>query len=951
MSREEPQGTDEGWSPEPNPSGPLDPDERQRLDAGSDGCKRAGRSITIISFIFPVLLILAALGYAGMRYYVHQAMRDALPQVDGSIPVTRAGVPFFGLAAPVTVERDVHGVPHIHASSLDDLVFAQGYVTAQDRLWQMELLRRVAAGDLAEVLGSAFIEHDRLQRTLQMRAAADRAIAVLPADQKHWLEVYARGVNASMAAQIEHLPLEFRVLRYKGIAPWTPRDSLLIGLVMYQDFSSSYLQKLGREAITARLPPELIADLYPVGSWRDHPPGQPTLDLTAPRPEYEDIPLDRSQTQLRLPQRPPSHPSLQGPVFDASAPKPSPGQSVPAADLLALQKTLALCRGGCDECVAGSNNWAVAGSRTVSGSPMLSNDMHMALSIPGLWYEADLEAENPAPMAEFHVAGVTLPGTPFVIAGHNAHVAWGFTNLRADVQDIYIEHTRGTTKGAEYQSADGAWHPLRYRREVIHVRNAPDVTLDVPLVRHGDVDMPIISSIYPGEKRSLSLRWSAYDPANIASPFFDVDSAVDWSSMLSAFSLFGGPALNLVYADDRGHIGYHAVGRIPVRGDIANPSPLSPLPTDAVDAGAASHEWAGYIPFDQLPQAFDPPDGVLATANARITLDGYRYPVTLDWDPPYRTERIYKVLKAGGNLSAGSFGTPGNAAGPSRKLTPADMLALQNDVFSELDLIVAQRLAYSIDHATGPLKQNKTLRQAADILRGWNGRVDADAAAPAIVDAARSVFWEMLLVPKFAPQLGPKLASGEDITKDLLTPAGHDGNLWKVYLWGERSSVEERMVTGFPTRWLPPGFATWEDFLAEVVVRGLHDFHAPSDLNTWRQAKAFPLDIEHPIFVRSSLLKNLIGVPTGTGPQPQSGDNSTVKWAGAAFGPSERFTADLSDPDLTTLNIVLGQSGNVSSPWYMDQFPAWLHGATYSLPFTPAGVRPTITHTLMLTPR
>ena len=238
-----------------------------------------------------------------------------------------------------------------------------------------------------------------------------------------------------------------------------------------------------------------------------------------------------------------------------------------------------------------------------------------------------------------------LPGTPFIIAGHNAHVAWGFTNLGADVQDLYIEHTRGTPSGAEYQTAGGQWLPVHYQTEVIHVRGSADVILDVPLTHHGNIDTPIISSIFPSEKRSLSLRWTIYDPANVTAPFFAVNSASDWTTMLSAFSTWGGPAQNLMYADDQGHIGYHAVGRIPVRGDVNNPSPLSPVPTDATAPDAASHEWAGYIPFDQLPQAFDPPDGVLATANGRVTPDGYRYPITLDWMAPYRTERIYKILE------------------------------------------------------------------------------------------------------------------------------------------------------------------------------------------------------------------------------------------------------------------------------------------------------------------
>jgi penicillin amidase len=281
------------------------------------------------------------------------------------------------------------------------------------------------------------------------------------------------------------------------------------------------------------------------------------------------------------------------------------------------------------------------------------------------------------------------------------------------------------------------------------------------------------------------------------------------------------------------------------------------------------------------------------------------------------------------------------------------MLTLQNDVFSELDQVIAQRLAYSIDHASGPLKDDKTLRQAADLLRKWNGNVDANAAAPAIVNAARNAFWPMLLIPKLAPQFAAQVAKGVDLStiKNLPPDDVRAIDLWRLYTWGERGSVEEQMLMHTPARWLPAAYPTWEDFLAAVVQRGLRNSHAPRDLSTWQQGKASPLDIEHPIFSRSTFLQRLIGVPTGTGVQEQSGDGTTIKQLGPGFGPSERFTTDLSDPDRTTLNIVLGESGNPTSPWFRDQLQAWLRGTTYPLPFSPSAIRAGTTHTLTLNPR
>jgi len=854
--------------------------------------RRRLRLVRIVVIFAVLVVILAAIGFFYGRHWTRQAMRDALPQLDGSISIS-------GLSAPVTVQRDDHGVPHLRASTLDDLVMAQGFVTAQDRLWQMDALRRHAAGNLAEILGAALVSHDRAQRTLQVRAAADRALATLPPDQLHLLERYAAGVNASIATQSAHLPLEFRLIRYQP-APWTPRDSLLVGLVMFQDLTTSFPQELNREALTSRLPEHLIADLYPVGSWRDHPPAQPIVDLTAPQTDIPDVPLDESQTKLRKPAL----------------------SSASLEDLLALQQTLKnpICEG----CFAGSNDWVVSGAHTATGKPLLSNDMHLAHSIPGIWYQADLEA------GDLHVSGVSLPGVPFIIVGHNAHVAWGFTNLGAEVQDVYIEHTRGSGGTAEYEAIDGSWHPIVHQQEIIHVKGAKDIVLDVPATQHGTAVTPIISGIFPTEKRSLSLRWTIYDPANVTPSFLAINSATDGASLVAAFSTFGGPAQNLVYADDQGHIGYHSVGKIPIRGSITAPSPISPVPADALDA---TQDWVGSIPYEMLPRSVDPPNGILATANARVTSDDYPYPVTLNWAAPYRNERIWKVLTE-------------RALATKDHLTPADMLALQTDVYSDLDHVIAQRLAYAIDHTSrSEFKTNmsaaKRLHEAADLLRDWNGSMDADAAAPAIVVATRAALWPLLLNPQLKSQPEAKF----DLQPNSAPPTAAS-----LYTWGNKSYAEEWLIMHTPSRWLPSAYVTWDDLLAAAVSKALVDAHAPADLAKWRFGEFHPIDIEHPIYSQSPILQRVIGLPIGTGIQPQSGDDATVKQVGRSFGPSERFTADLSDLDHSTLNLVLGESSNPASPWFMDQWPAWYHGTTFLMPFTNAAVDAVATHTLTLTP-
>ena len=888
----------EDASGQPLAEEPASPGAEEKGPEEKDPWLSASRLPKIAGLAVLVAALLALAGFYGARYWLRSSARRNLPQLDGSLAVP-------GLRAQVTVERDARGVPHIAAQTMDDLVFSQGYVTAADRLFQMDVLRRHSAGELAEVLGSSAVGLDRLQRTLQVRAAADRTVTHLPAAQLHLLEVYAAGVNASMAAQAGRLPVEFKMLGYEP-KPWTPRDSLLVELQMFQDLTTSFPVKLARAALTERLPPELAADLYPVGSWRDHPPTAPVQDLTIEGPPIEQVPLDESQSSLRL------EPGLAGKVV---LPEPM--------------------------WVAGSNDWVVSGAHTASGKPMLSNDMHLSHTAPGIWYEADLQA------GEFHAAGVSIPGLPLIVVGHNAHIAWGFTNTGADVQTVYVEAVRGTGAEAQFRAVDGTWQPLVHLPEVIKVRRGRDVTLDVVATRHGEAVTPILNpALATTVNRPLALRWTVYDPEVVKIPTYEVDSAKDWPSFLAALSGGGLPSQNVVYADDQGHIGYHMVGSIPVRGmgplagfgaaglpaDVARATPTEPTQSPTMTAMAdplngtgvqapdvqtkvsmnsispvpevpmAAREWTGYVPFAQLPQVFDPPGGVIATANSRTTPDDYSYPITLNWAEPYRNERIWKSL------------------GHKTGLTPGDMLALEDDVYSDFDHVLAERLAYALDNElekpARPLNaaQRKTLRQAADLLRTFNGRMTIDSPAAAVVASVHGVLWPMLLASHV-----PGVKSARELNE--------------LYVWGEKDYALEQVMMHTPPRWLPKGFRDWNDFLTGAIEAGLTEARAPADLSTWRYGAIHVLDIEHPIFAQSPLLQRVFGLPTGTGVLPQSGDGTTVKQVGRSFGPSERMTVDLGNPDRTTLNLVLGESGDPVSPWYMDQFAAWYRGTTFPMPF------------------
>lgn len=923
--------------------------EMQRKQSHPEPRRSRLRALRLWGYGLMAMLALIVLLGVTATLWLRYKMHAALPELDGQTQVT-------GLGSEVMVTRDAQGMPSIQAQTLDDLLFAQGYVTAQDRLWQMDALRRHGAGELAEILGPGLVDHDRQQRLLQLRAAADRAVGALPADQRHQLDVYAKGVNAYMSSHANRLPVEFALLHYTP-APWTPRDSLLVVLCMWQDLSTTFPTKIAREALAQHLPAALLADLYPVGSWRDRPPSQPQPDLTTEHEEVEQVPLDRTQTRLVRPELP----------------------FAPAAAINRVAETFA--QPACEDCQPGSNNWAVSGARSASGAPLVSNDMHLGLTVPDIWYEAALHVkalDSAAPVLD--VAGFTLPGVPFVIVGRNAHVAWGFTAMLGDLQDVRIEHVRGAGDAMEYQRADGSWEKVEHHRELIRVRGGRDVTQDVLCTQAplgaGTITTPIISPLFPGEKRMLSLAWTAYDPTAVQIPALAINTASNGKELEAALGGLYGPTLSAVWGDDGGHIGYHAVGRIPVRGPAlqrpravtlsitpagaddnngalpedeeaeaarddeempaspaaqppstgASPEHAGPsaatgftigsaiayAPVDAVDPAQA---WSGYVPYDKLPAVSDPVTGYLATANARVTPDDYPYFLSSDWIDAYRVERITLLLK------------------DRRGLTPADMLAIQNDDFSDIDRTMGQKLAYAIDHAS-PQKDRERLKQAAELLRRWDGRMDPDSPAGAMVLATRDALWPLLLKAQIAAhdRQKPDSAAVADAAK--------------LYLWGERTTALETLLAHQPARWLPKSFATWNDFLAAAVESALSGTGAPHDLAKWKLAAYHPTEIAHPVFGSHGIVARVLGVATGSGVQPVRGDATTVRASGLHFGPSERFDADLGNADATLGNITTGESGNPASPWYLDQFHPWLVGQSFAQPLS----HPQAAHTLRLTP-
>ncbi len=785
------------------------------------------RKLLLALLLLVVLVIVLPVGWFYWR------ARHALPAYQGELH-------FSGLREPVRILRDERALPHIYARNLDDLFFAQGYAHAQERLWQMDLLRRTVRGRLAEIFGPAAIPLDKENRLLGLGDAADRATEALDSDTRAQLEAYARGVNAFVAERrgslyFSRLPLEFLLLRYQP-EPWQPADSLAIGLNMFKLLTTVWPTEMARAQVSERVGPERAADLYVARSDHDHPIAEPVL---GPRPRTRERVFVARQCHHPL----------------ASSVEEMP--------------------------LAASNNWAVAGARTASGAPLLANDMHLPHGIPSIWFLNHLKSP------EVDVIGFSLPGIPWVIAGHNARVAWGFTNVMADVQDLFIERFNPDDP-SQYMTPTG-WQTVGRRREHIIVRNVEDVTVDVLVTRHGPI-------VHEDGDLKLALQWTALEPGHVSFPFLPINQAQNWEEFTAALAAYGGPPQNVMYADADGNIGYHAAGRLPVRrtgrGEV-------PVPGDS-----SQFDWIDYIPFDRLPHAFKPPAGVLATANNRTVPDDYPYYMSDHWASPSRIARIYELLAE------------------EKPFTPEDMLRIQGDVVSLHDRFLAQQLVAAGDTAGSHPPQRA---QALAVLRAWDGSMQADAVAPVLTTAVE-----------------------DNLEEELLRP--HLGDNWKDYSWFMSPVFLDNVLRERPDRWLPEKYESYDALLLAALDRALADLRKEAgslNLQRLRWGERMRVRFAHPLGSRLPVLRRWFTV----GGDPQSGGRYTVKQTGRTYGPSERLVVDFSKLDASLMNITVGQSGHLLSPHYADQYRAWLAVRSFPTPFSDAAVERTTRHTLHLLPQ
>jgi penicillin amidase len=513
-----------------------------------------------------------------------------------SVPL-RSDVHLEGLREQVVVRRDARSVPYIEAKNDADLYFVQGYVTASDRLWQMDLLRRVARGETAELFGRQTLEEDKRWRRFGFARIAEATVAASDADVLAALQNYSRGVNAYISTLTdETIPPEFRILQIRP-RPWTPADSVVIGKILAEALSSTYQHDLRRDALKGLDPAKLA-------------------DLTNPVTTYDVILFGTDKAASR--------PAASGTV-------PRIGEAmIAAANVEMALRARSLQRIGLyAEDLAASNNWVVSGKRTADGKPILANDPHLMPSAPGIWYMVHLSTPS------MRVAGVTFPGSAGVVLGHNEHIAWGATNVGPDVQDLYVETFN---EEGNYKTPEG-WAAPTTRKEEIRVRTdllQPATTVEVFEVKETRNGPIIIDT----DSRKLALKWTAFDTANREfDAFFHLNRAKDWEAFKRALSGYGGAMQNFIYADTKGNIGWYAAGKVPIRRNGDGSLPF--------DGSGSDGDWVGYIPFGELPNLFNPPSGFIMTANQRIVGMDYKYPqIARDFAPPWRARRLFDLLAA-----------------------------------------------------------------------------------------------------------------------------------------------------------------------------------------------------------------------------------------------------------------------------------------------------------------
>lgn len=849
-----------------------------------------------------VLVLLVGSGIGAWAFT--NTLHASYPQTSGTLQIT-------GLSGPVSVQRDANGIPQIYAQSSADLFLAEGYVQAQDRFWQMDVDRHITSGTLASMLGSGALKYDEFVRTLGWRSVAEQSYTQLKPETKQFLQAYSQGVNDYLATHsggsslsIEYTiigaPLVGTVSNYKPAA-WTPVDSVAWIEAMAWDLRENVDNEIARSLLTQTLSADQIEQLYPSYPYSTH---------------------STIVTQG----------ALVGSAYEqnatAAAALPSAAQ-LKLAQLSQLLSQIPSVLGPADPAGSGvgSNSWVVSGSLTSTGMPLLANDPHLAPSVPSIWYQVGLHCVNLGAQCPYDVAGYSFPGMPGVVIGHNADVAWGFTNEGADVSDLYLEKI----DGADYLY-DGKEYPLTERTETIDVAGQQPVTITVRSTRHG----PLISDVSdtdklvgkdapaarsgdpaqgaaPGIQYGVALQWTALQPNPTLDALFELDRAADWTEFRAAAADFTVPAQNLVYADTKGNIGYQAPGRIPIRksGDGRWPVP----------GWTSAYDWTGYIPFSALPNEYNPAQGFIVTANNAVVGPTYPYTLTTDWDYGYRSQRITDDIQ--------------RLTSNGHKISVSDMASIQDDSYNpEAALLTPYLLKLKTDAFTKP---------AQALLKNWDYTQPATSGAAAYYNAV----WAEILKLTFQA----KLPSGVD-----LSTLGFDG--------GDRwFAVVESIINQPDSEWWDNPKTTQRETRDSILTAALKkarlDLTAQlgKNVSTWTWGRLHTLTpteqtlgTDGPGVVKWLLNGQAEELAGGSSVvDATSWDLSSGNFH-VTVAPSMRMIVDLADFDRSRWINQTGESGHVDNPNYLDQAPLWAAGQTLPWAFGDSAVKAATSATLTLQP-
>jgi penicillin amidase len=716
------------------------------------------------------ILLIAALGV--FYRYIWQSM----PETSGELQLA--------LSQQASITRDSHGIPHIQAGNIEDAIYLQGFVNAQDRFWQMEATRRLAAGEMAEIVGQAAAENDFQSRQLRLRRIANAMVENLEPEDRVWFAAYARGVNDWLYSHQDKLPLEIRAIGYTP-RQWNISDSMLLILHMYRQLSTSW---------------NIEAD--------------------------QQLLLTRSQDKQRV-------------------------------------QSLFPTRAG-TEILPGSNAWALAGSRTSTGKPILAGDPHLPQSWPSTFYINHIKA------GALDIIGGSIPGGPGVIIGHNQKIAWSMTTLHFDVQDLYANETR----------------LLGVERETIRVKGGRDIVVNIQITPNG----PLVDR----NGFRLALKWTAFE-GKYPFAFRNLNLAQNWSEFRAALKRFPGPGHSFIYADTDGNIGYQAAGHMPIR-KIADSD-------IALDARNPDHLWTGFIPFEELPSAFNPKSGVLVDANQNPFPTDYKYPVSGIFTPPYRQRQVAILLST------------------KPKWQASEMTAIQMDVYSEFHHFLAGQIVKAG-------KERKSSREdfsaALEVLEGWNGQMETGLAAPMITALAYEELKRATMRRVSSLNIGFDSHFAPSILQDLLQRRPKDW--FPDYDQVLVQALLDGLDTGIKTQGKNPKFWDYGRFhrtsitnlvLGDAVTVG--KFIYP----TWMPFSSAIRTLRLP-FIDSYVQ---------AGPAPLSGATQTVKQSTARVGPAFRFIADTADWDNSKFTLTLGQSGHVFSRHSKDYWDSYYNGGAISLPY------------------